>query len=199
MRLKYTLLLACLVTTSCSVNRQKFKKKFNESMAIILKDSVLKSLHTKSSILIILNRISAHSMIKKDYKILSLQQKKWIAIQYFVRDAFTSNENRFDYNEAKLDNNIGDSIFQIFTKNKFWKIKDIDNGCKENEYRNTHNSCTSGGSASNFEIILIRKLKISTKNYFNPIFYETECCPGNKDRQIFIKCFNAVNSLFPPP
>lgn len=84
-------------------------------------------------------------------------------------------------------------------KNKFWKIKDIDNGCKENEYRNTHNSCTSGGSASNFEIILIRKLKISTKNYFNPIFYETECCPGNKDRQIFIKCFNAVNSLFPPP
>lgn len=128
MRLKYTLLLACLVTTSCSVNRQKFKKKFNESMAIILKDSVLKSLHTKSSILIILNRISAHSMIKKDYKILSLQQKKWIAIQYFVKDAFTSNENRFDYNEAKLDNNIGDSIFQIFTKNKFWKIKDIDNG-----------------------------------------------------------------------
>jgi len=123
MRLKYTLLLACLVTTSCSVNRQKFKKKFNESMAIILKDSVLKSLHTKSSILIILNRISAHSMIKKDYKILSLQQKKWIAIQYFVKDAFTSNENRFDYNEAKLDNNIGDSIFQIFTKKQILENK----------------------------------------------------------------------------
>lgn len=158
-------------------------------------DSVLHKLQSQSELLLIAKKNLPHSMGTKEYRILSLQNNNWSSIYYLRKGAYTSSELPFIFSNMAIRKSKADSIINLFISTKFWTILDDDEGCKEWEYVDKRISCSSGGSMPHYEIILISNNKYLKKNYYNPVFYETKCCPGNKDRQTFIKCYNALNSF----
>jgi hypothetical protein len=93
--------------------------------------------------------------------------------------------------------NKGDSILKVFLKNKFWNIRDVDEGCLAFEYKKKHSA--KNESLSNISthqtpqrLMLVTKKRVSYKEYFSPELWESsECCPGGRDRNIFLKCYLA--------
>jgi hypothetical protein len=109
-------------------------------------------------------------------------------------------ESHYKFTKVAIDKSVANSMVAFLNSNKIWEIKDIDNGCEESEYklRNkfgkidpcvVHDGYTS-------VITIVAKSKAVIKRYYRPeVWEDPSCCPGNKDRQAFMRCFNLLEGL----
>ncbi len=186
----FKVLLLTSILVGCS--SLTWKKSFSEhsSKSVAMSDSII------NKILGHYNNIIIHNVSLQwsdRYNILAKKNKKWYSIQYILnKDAITTNEPPFHYTTNHIQKNIGDSIWKVFIKHEFWKIQSEDNGdCVHN--KNGKGCFVDDGKWERL-IMILGKRRVD-KKYYEPMFYEQECCPGSENRKVFIVCTKALEQL----
>ena len=161
-----------------------------------LKDSVLQSFQKEYDISIITGY--DRTTYGVEYYTIACKKNKWYKIYYRLKAAVAVGTLPYDLKKTAIDSKKGDSALKVFINNNFVKIPDSNDGCKPEEYGNDPKNrngkvCHSNDAATHI-IILVTKKGYSFKQYYD-VDRMNACCPGNKDREIFIKCWNAVKSL----
>ena len=105
-------------------------------------------------------------------------------------------EKHYDFEKKEMNQQKGKQLLKLLEENKIWTIPTSDDGCTETEMKKDENgkplfTCCIY-DAPRYELFLVNKGKALKFKYYVPHHWEqTNCCPGNKDRQAFIKCFDA--------
>ncbi|RYD74657.1 MAG: hypothetical protein EOP53_17880 [Sphingobacteriales bacterium] len=112
-------------------------------------------------------------------------------------------EKNYDFEKKEMSQEKGEQLLKLLKEYKIWTIPNSDEGCTESEMKKDENGrplFTCGiYDAPRYELYLINKGKAMKFKYYVPHHWEqTKCCPGNKNRQAFIKCFDAISALFDP-
>ena len=185
----------------CSGTNKSWKTDFKAVASIeIFEDSILKRLQENFNLLIITyNQLSRNPERSPYFKIMAFDNKSWYAIEYHKPTVQMLNHiYTLKYKKYELSFSKSDSVLNIFKKTNFLQIKPKDEGCVESNLQKDKNGkyiLCQIADASTPTIIIVQKKWVSRKIYFAPEYWE-ECCPGNRDRQVFIKCYKAVVSLF---
>lgn len=166
---------------------------------VIITDSVLLDLRKNYDVLLI-SQVNYYS-----YYILAYNKKNWYKIFYFIKQTTSKSEIPYTYKMSKYDKTKGDSILKIFTKNSFQHITEKDEGCyyqldscfykakTKSKKMELSNSCGEPMDRPAKELLFITKKIAVHKIYNNPEIWEKcLCCTPSKDRQIFLKCYNAL-------
>lgn len=134
------------------------------------------------------------------WKMLTKEKEKWYLVHCTFKMAVAVGESHYKFTKVAIDQSVANSMVAFLNSNKIWEIKNTDNGCEESEYklRNkfgkidpcvVHDGYTS-------VITIVVKSKAMIKRYYRPeVWEDPACCPGNKDRQAFIRCFNLLEGL----
>jgi hypothetical protein len=194
---KYFLIL--IFICGCSPG---WKKNLNSATdGPILTDSIIISFRAKYDLLLISN-IEQEEFPHggHDYFIIGNINENWQRIYYHLKEITPAGEPYYTLRTEPLKNDLANSILSVFTKNKIWNIGGKDEGCVVNVHTNKNSvasyyRCSSNPLTHQSTLMMITKTKIISKTYRSPEFFEsTECCPGNIDRQIFMKCESALLS-----
>ncbi len=173
-------------------------KKNYPSKIIDSGDTFIDSLFADSKLIVMSNTTSAWNYSGWKHTCLIRKRSKWKLITFEMRGyKLPGMRLPFNYSETLIKKNLGDSIYKIFKLNNFLKIPSINEGCDTSElHKNSKGKfifCNRNDVAT-YHIYIKTKGEITKKSY-RDIFFNNECCPGNKDRQTFIKCYNALNSF----
>lgn len=194
---KLVIVAICLVSIffqSCS-SRYWMNNFKNNSINYTSKDTVIEKLQKRSNVLIVLNNGVQRNRENYNY-ILSLQGKNWYKVVYEDKGIRSETYKTFTYEVSPVDKKKGDSVLKVFTDNRFWEIKDNDEGCDEMELieaeKNSTIRCGRIHDGENPVLSISIKNKASIKTYYAPEHYL--CCKGYEDRKVFIACKNAVLS-----
>jgi hypothetical protein len=133
-----------------------------------------------------------------NYIIIAMKNKQWVKINYSIPIAIPVGKVPYTMTTTKLKRELGDSVLKVFIDNSISKIQDLDaDGCDPSELPklegNKNFGCTVHDASTN-QIIIITKTGFSEKLYY-AAEYSNKCCPGNKDRNAFVNCWNAIRSL----
>ena len=203
MRLFFVLSILCLFscTQKSMVSQIKITKEAPAYFVVLYQqDSFLVSLKKEYDFAIITNINRPADYGGVEYQALCLKGKQWYHIDYKRRHFTSAGELPYDLKRNVIKSKKADSTIKIFIDNRFLDIPDKDLGCRPEEYgvdpkdRNPKKNCNPSSHASTDVIILFTKNNYSFKEYLD-VEKMNACCPGNKDREFFIKCWNAVKSL----
>lgn len=162
-------------------------------------DSFIDSLFSNSKYMIMKNATSPWNYSGGKHICLAYMKGEWKRITFEKRGYTVPGMKKpFDYLEIPIKKRMGDSIYKVFLENKFVKIENDNLGCDTSEFKkdsNNHLISCGWRDAETYHIYLKDKSKLYKKSYYDA-FRNNDCCPGNKDRQIFIKCYNAISNQF---
>jgi|688.fasta_scaffold04542_30 hypothetical protein len=190
-------LILAMTLISCSHRLQMKELKENYklySKECLFTDTILNKLKSEYELLIYSNIIDHTGFINNQYFFIGYKKSYWSKIVY----KHTRNYKTFDgtspfiFSTSFLNKRIGDSILHVFIKNNFFKIQEINEGC--DTARDIIKINCGSGSKPYDELGMIYKDSVIRKIYNNPKFFDRSCCPGNSDRQIFIKCYEALKN-----
>ena len=152
-------------------------------------DSVINSLQRDNSKLLIL--YYSVGFWAHNYICIAYNNGKWSKISYIYTGVSSKTTKPYTISKIKLNKIKGDSIFNIFIANKFWRIKDNEKLSDLDEREDTCGSLTD--KSISYQLTMVYKKKQFTREYFDPEYWESvECTQKSKDRQIFIACKNAI-------
>jgi hypothetical protein len=176
-------MLSFLLLSFYGCKTSKWQKAFcRVSQPHIFADPVLQSLQSPNKILLIYNEINHHKPVNKNYVIL-VYDHAWKKIVYKNKPVFIVGETSYVYEEQPISKTRGDSVLSIFTASNFWQFRAKDEGCPK--------VCGTGDMPSS-ELMMVVDKRVTIKNYYAPEWYDEHCCPGDKDRQLFIACKSAL-------
>jgi hypothetical protein len=182
---------------------KSWKNNFLESkISHITNDTILSDLQKKYEILLISNlEISGSRNFNLKYYILAVDKKSAYKIYYEKKNIISIGEDSIILTTKPYNKQRADSIVSIFTKNSFWNIADIDEGCTEVDYKKKDKNgnlliCETSSHPYIRKLLMTTKNKMVSKTYISPEFWEqSECCSSSLNRIIFIKCENALNQI----
>jgi hypothetical protein len=161
-----------------------------------LKDSVLQSFQKEYDISIITGYDK--TSYGAEYYTVALQKNKWYKINYRVKTAVIVGTLPYKLEKTLIEFKKGHSVLKVLVDNNFVEIPDSNDGCKPDEYgydpKNRNGKICHSNDAATHIIILVTKKGYSFKQYYD-VDRMNACCPGNKNREVFIKCWNAVTSV----
>jgi hypothetical protein len=127
-------------------------------------------------------------------------QSKWYRVDCTFHQARAIGSPLYTFDRHQISNSYGDSMVKLINEQRIWNIKDTDNGCEESEYklRNKFGKIVPCVVHDGYisVITIVVKSKAMIKKYYRPeVWEDSACCPGNKDRLAFIKCFDIINGI----
>ena len=178
-----------LILTGCSAN--SWRKSFSQhSQVISISDSILNNIINNYNNIVIYNISSDWS---DNYTVLASQKDSWFTIKYVLKkDALSANESPYTYSINPLKKFTADSVWNVFVQNQFWEIQSESPGSCDHNKKETGCVVDDGSWSS---LTMISDKKTVTKRYYEPAFFETSCCPGDKNRQVFLKCLMAMKLI----
>ncbi len=134
--------------------------------------------------------------------IIANEKNDWFKIVERFYTSAKPGESHYVFERTSLDKRAAKKVVDEFLKNKIWEINPKDDGCLDSERRLDEKGYPLACGLYDgfrYELYLIKDGKAMWFHYYEPRYWETaNCCPGNKDRQAFIKCFDAISALFDP-
>ena len=134
--------------------------------------------------------------------IIANEKNDWFKIVERFYTSAKPGESHYVFEKTDLDDKVARKVIKEFLKNKIWEINPKDDGCLESELRRDEKGrllACNINDGFRYELYVIKNGKAMWFHYYEPHYWETRnCCPGNKDRQAFIKCFDAISALFEP-
>jgi hypothetical protein len=134
-----------------------------------------------------------------NWDLLSRENGKWYRVHCNFKPAVKPGDPHYYYTKADIDQKAADSAVKAMIALKIWNIKEKDEGCEKSEYTQKNklgktDFCTVSDGVTRV-ITFIAKERVLSKRYYEPELWERSfCCPGNKDRQVFIKCYNILKN-----
>ena len=179
-------------------NVKKIREKIeNMGTKTELQDSMLQILKNRNDLVVGYSTFNTTWMhVNTQYYLFAFNKNNCKAYHYLIKKAPINNEKTYIIDSMIVPNHFARLILTTINKNKAWEIK-------RNENDSTNIFCEDAAKrfnclisdASYKSLILLTKSSNIISTFYAPEYFETECCPGNKDRQTFIKCYNALNSL----
>lgn len=175
-------------------------KKINEtSEKGVLQDSVMKQIQSSNDLVIgysEYNNTWRHVPIC--YYLICFTKRKCIAYKYTIRSYSRPGEKFFQLDTIELVQQTVNSVISNVKNNKTWEIKHNEDtelgGCSHVPIEKF--SGCSISDASSKTLILLTKTHYFLSSFYAPEFYEYSCCPGNKDRQLFLSTIAPIYSFF---
>ena len=182
----YSAMLFCLSCTGIKAQQStEWQQKARSEYA---DDATLNNLQLNNELLLVFS-IETHAWgTSATYKVLALNHGEWTGYTWYVRKApgVAAVPN---VNPLIVNNDSCNAVWKYLQQKKVWNIPS-DNG--EN-FCTTNNNCNIN-DGSTWKLSIIANDKIVDPAYYEPPFYE-ECCPGNKDRALFIAAINKLTSV----
>ncbi len=179
---------------------KKFVRKINEvSKEYVFQDSVLKQIQSSKDLVIGYSEYNnTWRNVPVCYYLVCFAKRKCVAYKYALRPYTKVGENYFQLDTIDLDQETIDTIITGVKKNKPWEIKHKENdesGECEHVSPEKITFC-SISDASSKTLILSTKTHYYLSSYYAPEFYEFNCCPGNKERMLFLSTIAPLFSFF---
>ncbi len=158
-----------------------------------IKDSVLNAIRQKSDVVLAFAVENYAWGRTTNFLILSKTGENWMGYNYFVNSIAGSTINgneTFNINPAVVNEKSADSLLAFLKEKKVWEIQGDNN----------EGFCPDGNKNCMINDAPVERLWIVTKeslvnpSYYAPAFYE-ECCPGNENRQLFIKITQNIRRI----
>ncbi|HYK45087.1 MAG TPA: hypothetical protein VEV83_07960 [Parafilimonas sp.] len=157
-----------------------------------IEDSVIRRLRDNND-LVIAYAVENFAWVRSaNYLIIAKNSNEWTGYHYYVslmhnpgQPAAPGNINPAEVNKLSCD-----SLLEYISKTKAWTIKG-DSG--ENFCPNSNQSCNIN-DASGARLWIITKQGSVNPSYYAPEFFE-ECCPGNKDRALFLSIAKKIEQI----
>lgn len=203
MRLIY--ILCIIFLGSCTSTSMISKLKIEKAppgyfIALFQEDHFLDSLRKEYEFTIIKEQRASSLYGGQGYQFLCLKKKKWYTINYHRKYITNVGESSIELTSKRINPHKADSIIKIFIDNNFANIPDRDFGCLPEEYgldpkdKNPKKLCVPSDHSYTFKLTIFNKSKYCFKEYTD-VIRMNNCCPGNKNREVFIKCWNALESV----
>lgn len=199
------IIITALLLFGCS--RPFMKRIPREKLTTTLNDTIFQKLQLKYDLLILSQANAQSERLNGIYYYgIGLKNRNWFKIVYYMPGWVAVPPVAYSPNEMLITNTKKcDSVLNTFIVSKFWRIRENDEGCQDavdtcylkattrQEKMNIGNSCGLPSHYSYRQLIIITKKGYFQKTYVNPEIWEKcICCTPSKDRQIFIKCYNAL-------
>ena len=186
---------------NCSMKSvKKLIKKINEtSEKGVLQDSVMKQIQSLNDLVIGYSEYNTSSRhVPVCYYLICFSERKCMAYKYTFRSYSRPGEKFFQLDTLKLVQQTVDSVISNAKNNKPWEIKHSEDtelgGCSHIPVEKIKGCDIS--DASSKTLILLTRTNHFISNFYAPEFYEYNCCPGNKDRQLFLSTIAPIYSFF---
>lgn len=176
----------------------KIRKKIeNRGSKTELQDSVLQKLKINNDLIVGYSKFNTTWMhVPSQYFLFAFNKNGCIGYHYIIKKNSINNEKPLTIDSVIIPNQIASMILTTIVNNKAWEIK-------RNENDSTNIFCVDAinkfncqiSDASYKSLILLTKSSNIVSTFYAPEYFENECCPGNKDRQTFIKCYNVLYGI----
>jgi hypothetical protein len=202
------LVLTVLIIFSACANAQCITKKNLKKLAaqvnkygkpVISGDSVMQMIRKSGSLTIgytEYNNTSRHSPVT--YYIISLSKTNCTAYKYTKQETVKAGDKPFRLDTLKLSASITDSLPEVLKTNAPWKINHDetadDDPCSHNDPMQIR-TCNIHDATSK-ALLLLTPTHQASSSYYAPDYYEYTCCPGNPERQRFLKVISFIYSAF---
>ena len=151
-----------------------------------ISDSILHQLQQSNEVVLAF-AVENYAWVKSiNYKIIALNNNQWKGYTYSINKT----RGTASINPAEVSQDSCNAAWKFFQQTTVAKIKG-DNGenfC-EGEKKN---SCNINDGAT-WRLLILTKNNVIDPAYYEPQFFE-ECCPGNKDRKLFLEAVDKINN-----
>ena len=134
---------------------------------------------------------------------IAISQNKGMAYRYTeAANIFSGSNNKSDPKRNTVDSfgltrTAMDSIINVLYREKVWEFKYNDVNSDESPCDHIKPVPRCGISDGPvFYLLTVGKGKKITCGFYAPAFFEKQCCPGNKDRQKFLKIQSVIDQVF---
>lgn len=124
------------------------------------------------------------------YKAIALNNNEWSAYNWYVNKSATPAVMP-NVNPAVVLNDSCDAVWKFFQEKQVWKVKG-DNGQNFCDSSDTKGCNINDGAQ--WRLMIITKDKVIDPSYYEPEYFEN-CCPGNKDRALFVEAVHRLTSV----
>lgn len=205
----YILLLILFWGLNTSAQKKLLKEieKFSAKMAN--PDFVLARLQKENDLVFGYATYNPAWGIPPHYWLIAKKGNQWKAFEYivkryvrvFVDDSGNQiQEPLITINTFEIDDGLTDSLFKTFKTQKPWELKrDVlkdQNFPACSHLKDTKFDPCSIRDANSEGLSIMTKQYINSSSFYAPEYYETECCPGNSDRQRFLATIAPIKQLF---
>lgn len=188
---KIFLLSTIILLAACSTGSKLLTDEVNKiGSADNISDSVLHSLQQKNDIVIAYITENYAWGRNISYSVICKNKDAWSGYRYNKKNMI--NDMGYTLSAVTVNTAACDSLLNYITTNKVWEIKG-ETGEEGSRCPNANQNCNIADAASN-SLWLITKEKFIAPSYYAPFFFE-ECCPGNKDRHLFLMTGMKVMSI----
>ncbi len=133
------------------------------------------------------------------YFMIGFNKEKAVAYKYSVSKVVINNQPRSVLQSFTISKEISDSLLVLFTgiKNDVLNHEENDSTtefCSHQTNRDKKNICIIH-DASYYNLIAMTKKHVTKSSFYEPQYFEMQCCPGNRQRQAFLSLMNFVKKV----
>ncbi|MEP7317594.1 MAG: hypothetical protein ABI921_02600 [Panacibacter sp.] len=127
------------------------------------------------------------------YNAIALSNNQWTGYNWYVNKSAGAGVEP-NVNPSEVSSDSCNALWNFFKEKEVWKIKG-DNG--ENFCDSTDKIGCNINDGAQWRLLIITKDKVIDPSYYEPEYFEN-CCPGKKDRALFVEAVHKIKSLMGP-
>lgn len=151
------------------------------------RDSIIRKLQNENDLVLAFEVETVAWAKTSSYKILAKKGGTW--------KAYTAHVSRMPQSQsslqpAEINSAEAERLWQFFKENKIGSLP----GDKDGKFCDDDTKNCNINDGTVWHLLIITKNKFDYPTYYEPAFFE-KCCPGNKERELFLLAANKLSSL----
>ena len=193
--------LQCLSCTNIFILQGNvIKQQQSVTDSLPFSDPILDSIVETNTLIIGYADSSTNIYRPINYYLVGFKADKVTSYVYKKNKVVINDQKSYELSTRPLNNKVGKAILSTFLKNEGWNINYDDTKSPSlfcpNKEVGLRECNISDGKTNLLYVITRGRIKVS--KFYEPMYFEQECCPGNSDRKHFLEIIKPIQKAFIP-